>query len=136
MRKNSAKTKNGATPSQCVGHLKPAARACVSPEMVVSVIASIFHRGWLFHEERNRAAGSRPVDTMLLYVGADHRIPVLGDLGGGGLLLFEAREHGLRVERRVRQLGQKFLRNLVVLGQVVEADRMAVAGEPADLAFV
>ena len=55
-------------------------------------------------------------------------------LGRG--LLVEGREHGLGVVLGRRQLVEQFLRDLAGLGHVVEADRVAVALQPAELALV
>src|SRR3569832_868327 len=74
--------------------------------------------------------------SVLLDIGSHGRIPALGDGVLGGRLLIERREHGLGVERRVGELGKQVSRNGVLAGQVVEADRVAIAGEPAELTFV
>src|SRR3569833_2288867 len=74
--------------------------------------------------------------SVLLDIGSDGRIPALGDDVLGGRLLVEGREHRLGIERRVRELREKVLGNGFLAGEVVEADRVTVAGEPADLAFV
>src|SRR3569623_3184424 len=74
--------------------------------------------------------------SELLNNGSHGRIPALGDGVLGGRLLVERREHGLGVERWGGELGKLFGRNGVLAGEVVEADRVAVTGEPAELTFV
>src|SRR5262245_939124 len=70
---------------------------------------------------------------FLLHVGADYAIPLLGDDLLGRPLFVERREHGHIIGGGRRQLVQEFLRDLAVLRQVLETDRMAISLQPADL---
>src|SRR6185312_11442983 len=74
--------------------------------------------------------------SVLLDIGSDDGVPVLGDHVLGRRLLIEGREHGLGVERRVGELGQEVSRDGVPACEVVEADRVAIAGEPQQLSLV
>ena len=72
----------------------------------------------------------------IIDVGANNSVPLLGDGFLGRTLLVERREHGLVIGLGRRQLCQDVRRDLAVLGKVVEADRMAIALQPAELAFI
>src|SRR6185503_9868628 len=81
--------------------------------------------------ENGERSGAAPVWTeaappelavsVLLDIGSDDGVPVLGDHVLGRRLLIEGREHGLGVERRVGELGQEVSRDGVPACEVVEA---------------
>src|SRR5262245_64588468 len=77
--------------------------------------------------EESRAAASPPgrFQVELLDVGADDRIPALGNRLLAGRLLVERREDCRVVGHRRRHLVEEFLRNGALLGEVAETDRMA-----------
>src|SRR6185312_9664398 len=121
MRNSTAKTRNGATPRMSAQ--RTPASGLERPR----------------DDAAPAEAGAALLGTtvsVLLDIGSDDRVPVLGDLGVGRGLINKCREHGLGVERRVRQLVEQVLRNGVLAGKIVESDRMAVAGEPQQLALV
>lgn len=74
--------------------------------------------------------------ARLLYVRAHDAIPFLGDRGLCGLDLFQRREDRLFIGCCRWQLVQQFLRDLASLRHRVEADRVAVALQIAELAFI
>src|SRR5690606_24206096 len=76
------------------------------------------------------------LEPSLLDVRADRGAPLLGNDFLRGGLFFKAREDGFLVGGRRRHLVEQFLRDLAVLGEIVEADRVAIALQPAKLAFV
>src|SRR5690606_32782194 len=120
IRNISEKTMKGATPSRLAG---------ASPRRA----------------SRDRAGpgfpGSAPMAAavaagLLSDVGADDGVPLRGHHLAVGVLLLEGREHGLGIEFGRRQLVQHLLRHLAGGDQLVEAGRMAIAIEEAELAFV
>src|SRR4026207_1264638 len=114
-----AKTKNGARPSHCVGSLSPR----TSPGGAAAGwegLRSLMRR--LPSSKRTGRPHGRPDRSRkLLDVGADHRIPILGDGFLGFALLFERREDRRRVGLSWRHIGQHLGRDLAVLGEVIEA---------------
>src|SRR4051794_32627900 len=82
------------------------------------------------------AESARPLRFhSLLDVGADHRVPILGDRLLGGALLLKRREHSRCIGLGWRELCEHLLRHLAVVGQVVEADGVAIALEPPELSL-
>jgi hypothetical protein len=81
-------------------------------------------------------AQAREIFGCFFDVGADHRVPLLGDRVLGRALLVERREHGLGVALCRRQGVHQILRDQALGGEIVEADRVAVALQPEKLAFV
>src|SRR5688572_30832928 len=91
--------------------------------------------GWSWRRAPPRQTGRGHVFLVavrpLLDVGADDAVPLLGNDLVGSALLVERREDGLFVSFRRRELSQHVRRNLAALGEVVEADRVAIAFQPA-----
>src|SRR5579859_7495978 len=72
----------------------------------------------------------------LLDAGADDAVPVPRDHRLGRVLVLDRREHGLVIGRRRRQLGDQVARDRLVLDQILEADRVAIATQPGGLSLV
>src|SRR5258706_13095528 len=144
-RKANANTKKGTTPTQAHENLRGAARAptssCVSTQLVCDIalrfllrIACYVLRVACRCSEQRHATHNTPLRLRIVHL--DDRIPALGDDLLCGVLLLDLGEGRLDVQLGRRQLGGQVGRNLVVLGQDVIPDGVAIAFEPDQLALI
>ncbi len=126
IRNSSAKARNGTTPSQAQDSPR-SARAGGAEERGDAIA------GEAWRAPARRGPASRRYSVTFAPTTLSHS-PVIDRLHR--LLVVERREHRLLVGRGRRQRVEQLLRHHAARDHVVEADRVAVALEPAELALV